>query len=177
MSEGGELLVAAPSLVDPNFARSVVLIVHRDPEGAVGVVLNRPTTAALGDVLPNWAQAAALPAVVFIGGPVQQEVAVAIVEGGWDLPGWRPVVGETGLADLDPEQAPDVDRLRVYSGYAGWGPGQLEAELETDDWLIVPARPDDPFTADPDHLWSAVLKRQPGMASLLSTYPADPSVN
>ncbi|EFL25678.1 conserved hypothetical protein, partial [Streptomyces himastatinicus ATCC 53653] len=140
----GRLLVATPALADPNFDRAVVLLLDHDEEGSLGVVLNRPTPVGVGDILESWAELAGEPGVVFQGGPVSLDSAlgVAVVPGeagrspargedGGPL-GWRRVHGAIGLVDLEapPELlAAAVGSLRIFAGYAGWGPGQLEDEL------------------------------------------------
>jgi len=178
-STAGRLLVAAPTLIDPNFARTVVLMLDHDDQGAVGVVLNRPTESDLLDTLPVWWDAAAIPKVVFIGGPVGDGGAVAIArgQGGVDMDGWASVLG-LRVIDLssDPDEGIDLS-VRVFAGYSGWGPGQLEQELSSGGWFAVDASADDPFTSDPGRLWSTVLKRAGGRLAAVSTYPLDPRLN
>jgi putative transcriptional regulator len=178
----GRLLVATPVLYDPNFDRSVVLLLeHGGDEGALGVVLNRPSGTELDDPLPAWAPLAADPPVVFVGGPVEPSAAIAI---GWatgEQPsGWSPVLGTIGTVDLNVEPddvADELDAVRIFAGYAGWGPGQLEGELEAGAWVVVDAQPHDAMTDDPGNLWRAVLRRQPGTVAWLANYPAEPSLN
>jgi putative transcriptional regulator len=193
-SLSGALLVASPTLADPNFARSVVLLLDHDSEGALGVILNRPSAIATRDAvplprLPGWADLVSEPAVVHVGGPVSPDAVVCLGRIVGDrsvrpdvrsLPGWTPLAGVVGAIDLDGE--PDdllalLDGLRVFAGYAGWGPGQLEHELRVGGWLVLAAEPDDAFTADPANLWSRVLRRQGGELALLHTMPADPTNN
>lgn len=185
----GTLLVATPQLGDGIFDRSVVLLLDHDGEGSLGVVLNRPTPVDLADVLPAWQPLACRPNVLFEGGPVALDAALglAVVPGGEERvapPGWQPLVGRLGLVDLDtpPEElAAEVSRLRVFAGYAGWGAGQLEDELEAGAWYVVRADPsgtfEDAFSGEPDGLWRAVLRRQGGDLAILSTYLDDPSLN
>lgn len=180
----GRLLVAAPSLVDPNFARTVVLVLAHHDEGALGVVLNRPSELALTEPLPQWAELAAAPPVVFVGGPVAPAGAICLVEvGDNDLPPpdtWRPLSGVLGTLDLaaDPERArPAVQRLRVFSGHAGWGMDQLEGEVAVGGWIIADARPHDVFCPVPEDLWHQVLRRQGGTVAMLAAYPEDPTLN
>lgn len=148
----GRLLVATPALADPNFERAVVLLLDHDEEGSLGVVLNRPTPVDVGDILEDWADLAGEPGVVFQGGPVSLDSAlgVAVVPGGASgerAPlGWRRVHGAIGLVDLEapPELlAPAVGALRIFAGYAGWGPGQLEDELAEGAWYVVESEPGD----------------------------------
>ncbi len=169
----GRLLVAAPTLIDPNFFRTVVLLLGHDHDGAVGVVLNRPSNEPVGGHLPAWADAVGERDVVFVGGPVQPEVAVGLVShGGVEQLG----IAGVEVADLGADPPPGA-RARVFSGYAGWAPGQLEAELEERAWMVLEAEPADVFGSRPEELWSAVLRRQPAPMSMLATFPVDPDLN
>ncbi|MGQ0849676.1 MAG: YqgE/AlgH family protein [Actinomycetota bacterium] len=172
----GSLLVASPVLLDPNFFRTVVLILQHDREGAVGVVLNRPSEAPVDHHLPEWKGRLEEPAVVFVGGPVDQAVAIGVVRA--DLPSEPIAVPGVGLVDLgsDPAAA-NPGEVRVFSGYAGWGPGQLEGELSEGAWLVVRAEAADIFTDEPEGLWGKVLRRQGGRLAMLATFPDDPSLN
>ncbi len=173
MSLAGRLLVASTVLGDPNFDRTVVFMLQHDDEGALGLVLNRPTASSVHDVLPWIADALVEPGVVFVGGPVEPEVAIALESTqASDRPTALPGVGLADVNRTDP-----VAPLRVYSGYSGWGGGQLEGELADGAWIVVGAEADDVFTHDPPGLWATVLRRQGGRLSLLSTYPPDPSLN
>ena len=184
----GRLLVATPALGEGTFHRSVVLLLDHDEDGALGVVVNRPTGVEVADVLPGWQPYACEPGVLFQGGPVAQDSALglslALRSAEEEPPGWRRVVGRLGLVDLD--TAPGdvggvLTRLRIFAGYAGWSGGQLEQELNEGAWYVVPAEPGgefrDAFSADPDRLWRAVLRRQGGDLAMVSTYPEDPSLN
>jgi len=184
----GRLLVATPLLADPNFRRAVVLIVeHEAVEGTLGIVLNRPTTIGVGQVLEQWTELATDPSVVFRGGPVapNSALALALVPGKDEPVGWRaldgaPSLARLGLLDLDAPPrllAPAIQSLRVYAGYAGWSPGQLEAEIDEGAWYVVSAEPGDVFAGDPDRLWRDVLHRQEGDLAFLATYPDDPGLN
>lgn len=180
----GRLLVATPALGDPTFARSVVLLLDHDEEGALGVVINRPTPVEVGQVLPTWQQFTTSPGVLFQGGPVALDSALGLAvmpaQGDDEPLGWRRVVDGLGLVDLDtpPEVlAAEMVDLRIFAGYAGWGAGQLEAELVEGAWYVVQAEPRDAFTDDPDRLWRAVLRRQGGDLAFVSTYVEDPTVN
>ena len=177
----GRLLVATPPLVDPNFDRSVVLLLEHGEDGALGIVLNRPSDTALVTVLPEWHEHATAPGVVFSGGPVAPEAVIALARGGRDdTEGWMPVLGEVGTVDVGRDPADlgrRLDALRVFVGYSGWSPGQLEVELEQDAWFVVSAEPDDPFSARPDQLWREVLRRQRGRVAMFANYPEDPETN
>ncbi|NED91985.1 YqgE/AlgH family protein [Streptomyces sp. SID11233] len=191
----GRLLVAAPALADPNFDRAVVLLLDHDEEGSLGVVLNRPTPVGVADILLSWAGLAGEPGVVFQGGPVSLDSAlgVAVVPGDegpssssrsrsnrGDPIGFRRVYGAIGLVDLEapPELlAPALGSLRIFAGYAGWGPGQLETELSEGAWYVVESEPGDVSSPRPEGLWRAVLRRQRSELAMVATYPDDPSLN
>jgi putative transcriptional regulator len=184
----GRLLVATPLLGDPNFRRTVVLIVeHEVAEGTLGVVLNRPTKIPVGQVLEPWTELVTGPSVVFKGGPVapNSALALALVPGkdeplGFHALDGAPALGQLGLVDLDAPPrllAPAIQSLRVYAGYAGWGPGQLQSEIDEGAWYVLNAEPADVFFAEPERLWHDVLRRQGGDMALLATYPDDPGLN
>lgn len=178
----GSLLVATPALGDPTFLRSVVLLLDHDDDGALGVVINRPTDVEVESVLPTWRSFATGPQVVFEGGPVALDSALGLadVPGDEEPLGFRRVTGRLGLVDLDtpPELLEDELRsMRIFAGYAGWGAGQLEGELREGAWYVVDAEPGDVFSADPTTLWRTVLRRQGGDLALLSTYAEDPTLN
>ena len=174
----GQLLISSPALVDPNFRRTVVLVTHHDEDGAMGLVLTRPSEVRVADAVPELASLPGADDVVHVGGPVQPEAIMALAE--FDDPGdaVAPLVGRVGFmpADAAPEGLA-VSRLRVFAGYAGWGAGQLEAELEEPSWIITGAEPDDAFAPDPDELWRSVLHRKGGPFALLATMPFDPELN
>jgi|SRR6516162_5162038 len=187
-SLAGRLLVATPVLSDPNFRRTVVLVVeHEEEQGTLGVVLNRPTQVPVDQVLEPWMDLATSPSVVFSGGPVatNSALALALVPGTDEPVGWHPLdgspaVARLGLVDLDAPPgllAPAVASLRVYAGYAGWSAGQLEAEISEGAWYVLPAEQGDAFCAEPERLWPAVLRRQGGELAYVATYPDDPSLN
>ena len=169
----GHLLVATPQLIDPNFWRSVVLVLQHDEEGSLGLVLNRPTMELVETHIPGWGEWAAQPGTVHIGGPVDPRVAIGLATGMAGEP-----TGVPGLCIVDLEAGPGeaATTVRIYSGYSGWGAGQLEAEIEEGSWYVVPAAPDDPFDR-PDGQWSRVLRRQQGHLALVSTFPDDVSSN
>jgi len=177
----GRLLVAEPMLGDPNFDRAVVLVVQHTEEGALGLVLNRPTDVAVADALPAWGPVVTQPAMLHVGGPVEEQ-------SGWCLArarnpntaaGFVPVVGDLGLVDLelDPEDvAVSFHTVRLYAGYSGWGPGQLEHEIALDAWLVADAEPGDPFLLDGPGLWRRILHRQGGPIARLALFPSDPNL-
>jgi putative transcriptional regulator len=184
----GRLVVATPLLGDPNFRRAVVLIVEDEPdEGTLGVVLNRPTEIPVEQVLESWTELVTGPSVVFEGGPVSPNSALglAMVPGEDEPLGWRALDtvaprSRLGLVDLDaPPQllAGGIASLRVFAGYAGWGPGQLESEIDEGAWYVLQAEPADAFAAEPEQLWPKVLRRAGGTLALVATYPDDPAQN
>ncbi|WP_405582145.1 YqgE/AlgH family protein [Streptomyces sp. NBC_01190] len=178
----GRLLVASPRLADPNFDRAVVLLLDHDGRGSLGVVLNRPSTIGVAEVLEPWAELAGAPRVVFEGGPVELDSAlgVGVIPGGPGPLGFRQVHGAIGLVDLEapPELlAAELGSLRIFAGYAGWGPGQLEQELTRGTWYVVDSEPGDVSAPDPEKLWRSVLRRQRGELAMVATYPDDPSLN
>lgn len=169
----GHLLIAAPSLFD-YFRRTVVLVLEHSAEGAMGVVLNRESETSVAEAVPVLAPLAAESELVRIGGPVSPESVVALGEFEDVAEAGTLVMGSVGTLDPDAGNG-SLRRLRVYAGYAGWGPGQLDNELEQEAWLVLPAEPDDPF--DDGDLWSEALRRKGRGYRLLSTMPADPSLN
>ncbi|MGL5865812.1 MAG: YqgE/AlgH family protein [Dermatophilaceae bacterium] len=179
----GRLLVATPQVGGGLFRRSVVLMLHHDDEGAQGVVLNRPIDATIDAVLPGWEEHASRPARVFQGGPVQPDSALGLVAVPGDSPeprGVKRLFGSVALVDLDtpPLLVADVlSGLRIFAGYAGWSPGQLDAEITTGSWYVVDVESGDAFTEEPDGLWRRVLNRQPAPLRWVAWYPSDPALN
>ena len=159
----GKLLIAAPKLAD-YFRRTVVLVLEHNEEGAMGVVLNRPTETPVAEAVPDLAELAGEDSLVHAGGPVNPSTVIALGD----------VDGTTQL--LGPEDTElELRRLRVFAGYAGWAPGQLDGELEEEAWITDPAKPGDPFAEN--DLWPEVLQRKGGAYALLATMPPDPSLN
>jgi len=183
--EPGTLLVAAPQLMDPNFRRTVVYVIHHRSEGTLGVVLNRPSEISVGDVLPKWGMHITEPGSLFVGGPVEQRTAICLVTlragvPAAELAGVVPVCGPVGLVDLDGDPdslLPQARGIRVFAGYAGWGAGQLAGEIERGDWVVVPALPDDVIAGPGDDLWGRVLRRQGPPLAFLATHPGDVKLN
>jgi putative transcriptional regulator len=183
----GKLLVASPSLQSPVFARTVIAMLEHTDEGALGVVINRPADISLIDVVPPVADIASTPAVLFSGGPVEPNVAIAlgvvapsVTEPPVAGEAWRPVVGRLVTVDLDYDPAllaASLRELRVFAGYAGWSGGQLEGEIDDGSWFVVDRMPGDAFHDFPDHLWSDVLRRQPWPLCAVANFPDDPTMN
>jgi putative transcriptional regulator len=176
----GQLLIASPVIVDPNFRRTVVLIAEHGDEGAMGVVLNRPSETLVQDAASPLEVLVEPRSPIFNGGPVEPAAVVVLAE--FDDPDEAAtvVVGDVGFmrSDADPIDAGDrMRRARVFAGYSGWGGGQLEAELEDEAWIVEPATPDLVFAENVDGLWSDVLRRKGGEFAIIATMPPDPSMN
>jgi putative transcriptional regulator len=165
--EAGRLLIATPPLVDPNFDRSVVLLLEHGGLGSLGVVLNRPSGLDVPDSLRRWVPYLARPDTLFNGGPVELDGVIGLAR-----------MTDERLLTVDLTGDPDAvgvtsGSLRLFRGYAGWGQGQLDSELAEGAWLVLPASADDPFTGDPAGLWRRVLARQGGRVSWLANFPDD----
>lgn len=175
----GHLLIASPSLLDPNFRRTVVLVTEHGDEGAAGLVLNRPSPAPVAEIVPQLEPLVDDGEQVFVGGPVQPNAVLVLGEFVDPDDAAVQLFGSLGFPALDePEEiVPVTTRRRVFAGYAGWGAGQLEDELEREDWILEPALPDDAFTDEPEALWADVLRRKGGVYELVARMPEDPSVN
>ncbi|MEV1142866.1 YqgE/AlgH family protein [Micromonospora sp. NPDC049799] len=179
----GRLLVATPALKDPNFDRTVVLLVAHEPGGALGVVLNRATEVPVADVLGDWSELARHPAVLFEGGPVQPDSAICLARMRHPVQrvkGFHQVSGAVGTLDLsgDPERLREnLGAIRVFAGYSGWGAGQVEQEVEDGSWFVLDALPGDAFVDRPDDLWPMVLRRQGGMMAAVAHFPSDVALN
>jgi putative transcriptional regulator len=179
----GHLLVATPSLREPTFARTVIaLLEHDDENGSVGVVLNRPMSVAVSEVVDAVSDLVTAPTMLFDGGPVAPTTAIALgrVAPGAEPEGWNYVVPPLVTVDLDHDPsllAVSVRDLRVFVGYAGWSAGQLAGEIDEGAWYVVEGLPGDPFGDNPDALWSTVLRRQGWPLSAVAVCPLDPSMN
>ena len=180
----GQLLIAGPQLEDPNFQRAVVLVGEHNEDGALGVVLNRPSDATVGEAVPDLEELTGDEDLVHLGGPVQPSAVLVLAE--YLMPSEAPqlVTADVGFLALEDEEEPDgvpehapLRRARVFAGYAGWGPGQLETELDRDDWIIVDTEADDVFDEDAPSLWRRVLERQGGQLALVARMPLDPTTN
>lgn len=179
----GRLLVSTPLLDDGVFHRSVILMLQHDDNGAQGVVLNKPLGAEVDAVLPGWGEHIAAPQTLFQGGPVQMDSALGLVTVPGDEglpPGSQRLFGSVAIIDLDTPPLlvmPEVGGLRIFAGYAGWSSGQLEGELRRGSWFVVDSAAGDLLTADPEHLWEQVLRRQRGELAFVALYPPDPELN
>lgn len=176
----GQLLVAGPSLLDPNFWRTVVLIVEHNDDGALGLVLNRPSETSVGEAVPQLATLLDPKEQLFIGGPVQPSAVIVLAE--FEDPTDAALlafddVGILGTGPSEEELTAGVRAGRAFLGHAGWGPGQLDSELERGDWILEPAKLKDAFSTEARGLWSEVLTRKGGSYALVARMPADPSMN
>jgi putative transcriptional regulator len=176
----GHLLVAGSGLDDPNFRRTVVLIGEHGDDGAMGVVLNRVSAVTVEDAVPPIAALTAPGDLVHVGGPVQPQAVVVLADFVDPAHAEALVVESVGFLPSEVIEVAEIGELRavrVFAGYAGWGPGQLEGELEDGSWVVLPAMPADVFTTAPERLWSEVLRREGGGLSVLAMLPDDPRVN
>lgn len=181
----GTLLLANTDLLEPTFRRSVIYVVEHNDGGTLGVVLNRPSETAVHNVLPQWADLATKPKTMYVGGPVKRDAALclATVREGVEpaeVTGLRHIQGRMVMVDLDSDPAtigPLVEGVRIFAGYSGWTIGQLEGEIERDDWIVLSALPSDVLVEPRVDLWARVLRRQPMPMSMLATHPIDLSRN
>ncbi len=176
----GKLLVASPALLDPNFARTVLLVAEHTEDGAMAVVLNRPSEAEVTEAAPELAGLVDPDEPIHVGGPVQPLAVTILAE--FEVPEESSmlVFDRIGFLKVDDEMAPlenVTERARVFAGYAGWGPGQLEEEMEREDWIVAEPEAEDVLGPEPEELWSAVLERMGGRYALVARMPLDPSVN
>jgi putative transcriptional regulator len=179
-SLAGQLLLASPTLLDPNFVRTVVLVGVHGEEGAMGVVLNRPSSVTVAEAVPALEQAVGGAEAVYVGGPVQPESIILLAEFEDPASAGLLVLGNIGFPAPDAELgelSQATLRGRVFAGYAGWGSGQLDAEIADGDWISHAAEPQDVFSELPEGLWGGVLTRKGGSYALLARMPLDPSVN
>lgn len=172
----GQLLVSKPAVHADVFDGTITLLLEHNADGALGLILNRPSELLIEDAFPVWAGVASDPAVVYAGGPVERNSLIAL--------GTSPAAdGELifGLhtLDLDTSNAGEIpiDRARVFAGYAGWGPGQLEGEIANQAWWVVDGYVGDLFSPTPLELWAAVLRRNGGELAWFAHFPDDASLN
>ena len=176
----GQLLIASPALLDPNFARTVVLVAEHSDEGAMGLVLNRPAELVAADAVPEIRELVDPDAPIHVGGPVQPSAIVVLAEFEDADEAAVRVFDDVGFIAAETDASSLVDstrQARAFAGFAGWGEGQLESELEEDSWIVEPARLEDVFTDEPETLWNSVLRRKGGQYALLALMPVDPSLN
>lgn len=175
----GHLLISSGGLYDPNFRHTVVLLGEHNADGALGVVLNRALDVTVEEAVPALSGLVPPGELLFQGGPVQPQSPVLLAE--LARPDLLDILafGSVGflIGEVSENVQPSILRARVYAGYSGWGPGQLEAEIDVDSWIIEPAQVGDVFTDTPDLLWSRVLRRKGPEFRNLSRMPYDPSMN
>jgi putative transcriptional regulator len=175
----GQLLIAGPTLADRNFWRTVVLIVEHSDEGALGLVLNRPSGTTVGEAVPQLEDLLELDDPVFIGGPVQTSAMMVLAQ--FEDPSEAALLAfeDVGVLGATGAQTPSaaVRTGRAFVGHSGWGPEQLDGEIERGDWILEPARFEDAFASEPQALWSRVLMRKGGSYALIARMPPDPSMN
>lgn len=176
--EPGMLLVSAPGMFSPEFARTVVLVLEHDADHTLGVVLNRRSEVAVANVMPGWEELAAKPQAVHIGGPVSPESAVGLgvtTPGAPEHPYLKRLANRLVLVDLNasPLEVGDLlDGIRIFAGYAEWAPGQLDDEILRGDWFVTPALPSDVVAPAGADLWGDVMRRQAMPLPLFATFPA-----
>jgi putative transcriptional regulator len=177
-SARGQLLIAGPTLLDPNFWRTVVLVVEHSEEGALGLVLNRPSETTVGDAVPELKELIDEDELVFIGGPVQPAAAIVLARFEDASDSVLLAFDDVGvLGSTDESETAGVLEARAFVGHAGWGAGQLDAELERGDWIVEPAQREDAFSSEPRELWGSVLTRKGGSYALVARMPPDPTWN
>lgn len=177
------LLVAPPTLYDPNFRRTVVLLCEHGPEGSFGLVLNRLLEARLDKALGEVLSGVTFDAPLAQGGPVQPRTLHYLHRLG-EVPSAVHVTGDVywgGTFDTIKEHIrkgnAQAGSLRFFLGYAGWSPGQLTGEMERSGWIPVRAEEALIFPDDPDGLWRSIMRQLGGEYALLSTFPDDPRMN
>jgi putative transcriptional regulator len=176
----GQLLLASPALFDPNFRRAVVLVTEHTEEGAAGLVLNRPSETAVADAVPDLLPLVEDEERVYVGGPVQESSVLVLAEFEDPDEAALLVVDDVGFVPGDGDfdlLAGATRRVRVFAGYAGWGPGQLEAELEESSWIVGSSPAPELFPEPEDDLWARVLRDKGGVYRVVALMPEDPSVN
>lgn len=180
----GRLLIATPTLGDPNFDRAVIFMLEHHDEGAVGVIINQPVAIPLHEPIDRWSALERDPVGLFHGGPVETDALIALGFATADVESissaMSPVSGPIMSVDLTTDPAilaATLGQVRVFRGYAGWGSAQLESEIEAGAWIVVDAQPDDVFSPEPGELWRSVLRRQPGRLAWLADAPLDLSLN
>lgn len=178
----GKLLIATPAIGDGNFEQSVIMMLHHDGDGALGVIINEPTELAVAELLPRWADLTCDPAVIFSGGPVQKDGFIGVGRRVGEPGEGALVVPDSDLMTIDLDSDPvlavaQVDRLRLFRGYSGWAPHQLDTELAAGAWFTVETKPDDMWSAEPSTLYEQVLLRQQGDLRWFANAPLDPTQN
>lgn len=176
----GQILVAMPLLTDPHFRKTVVLLCEHGEAGALGLVLNRPTDVEIGQLIEGFPDVPGTR-TVFQGGPVSQDGLLVLGRSAAKLEGLGVLADTYLIEDLaalqDPARMGPHAAARCYLGYAGWGPGQLEAEMGEGAWGLMAGDSSLVFDADPAGLWRRMLIQHGGPWAVYGTMPDDPSVN
>jgi putative transcriptional regulator len=179
----GVFLVASPALRDPNFRQTVVLLCEHGPEGALGVVVNRPTAMHIAEALPQVPVLEGQKHVLFAGGPVQTNQIMLLYrldqvpENSHHIFDGVCLGGDLSVLERILTSSRDNEAFRAYLGYAGWGPGQLEREMETGSWITLPADPAIVFEKDPARIWPDILASLGEPFRRYADMPPDPSLN
>lgn len=181
-STAGRLLIATPVIADGTFEQSVIFMLHHDPVGALGVIINEPSGLSVAGLLPRWEDLASPPAKIFVGGPVEANGFIGVGRCRGGAPEGAVTVPDSDLATIDLDGDPalagaGIDRLRIFRGYSGWAPHQLDSELSAGAWFTVDAMADDMWSATPETLYEQVLLRQRGELRWFANAPTDPSLN
>jgi putative transcriptional regulator len=195
--EKGALLIAGPGMYDPNFRQSVILLCEHNDRGSMGLVINRPTELVLTEAVHQLAEAAR-DDVIYSGGPVQPDHLLILIRSGWeppsshhvfsdvylgtDLPTLKSLVSEAessdAASDNESVSSPVADTVfRGYAGYAGWSAGQLDGELTSQSWIVVPADSKWIFDADPTVVWPELMRSLGPRHAVYATMPRDPNLN
>lgn len=152
----GKLLVATEEVQGPVFAETVILLLHYDERGALGLVINRPMQATPQEILPDLRGIDDYQGTLYWGGPVRMSVMRALLRSDMPPDDAMPVFDTVYRVPMDDALPPDAmssEKLRFFVGYAGWAPGQLERELQFGSWHVLPATEDAVFTDDPEKIW------------------------
>lgn len=179
----GVFLVAAPSLRDPNFRQTVVLLCEHGHEGALGVVVNRPTAMVLSEALPQVPVLEGQGHVLYAGGPVQPNQVLLLYKLLQEPDDTHHVFdgvylgGDMNVVERMLTETTRAERFRAYVGYSGWAPGQLENEMKTGSWITLPADSGVLFEQDPARIWSDILRSLGGEYERYAEMPLDPSLN
>lgn len=173
----GRLLISKPDLHDTDFDGTITFLLEHGAEGALGVIINRPSQLQVADAFPVWMSSAPEPAVVFAGGPVERNSMIVLGTSATEEGALPLGLHSVDLDDGSPPRGDGVDRIRIFAGYAGWGAGQLEGELAHGAWWVVDAGLDDLFCEEPENLWSSIMRREGGELAWFAHFPEDPSLN
>ena len=178
----GCFLIANTTLRDPNLSRTVVLLCERNDQGSMGLVINRPTAHTLAEAISGLPERATQ--LLYWGGPVQQRMVLVLHRDALDSPGAKEIVDgmalgadNQALLHLLEKSANPAERVRVFSGYAGWAAGQLEAEMQLHSWIVAPGQTALVFHDDPEKVWAEALVSLGPQYAHLTAIPPDPRVN